>query len=309
MNELDKSLVHQLQKDGRASFSDLAKAVGSNRTAVAARVNQLLGSGEVRVVAAVHPRVLGRFVLAHMAVKVANDGSAAFRGIADLDAAVYIAETTGPYQLVLEVHLATMGELYDVMAHIRSLPEVLEVEVLVYEHVIRSWFLGEEPALEGMVLDRTDIDIMTILQRDGRVGFAELGASVGLSMSACRARVLRLVDANVMQVGAIVRRGEQNGAVVFGAGVTLSGDTEEILDLLSRVDGVEFVARTVGRYSLVVTIGVDSQSAYNRIVHSIRALPSVLRVDTWLHTSVLLERYEDTLDKLVPAHLAAASGS
>jgi DNA-binding Lrp family transcriptional regulator len=301
VNELDKSLVRELQKDGRASFSDLAKAVGSNRTVVASRVNHLIDSGEVRVVAAVHPRLLGLFVLAHLAIKVTNDTAETLRHLDALDSAVYVSETTGPYQIVVEVRMATMAELYEVIAHIRALSAVAEVNVLVYEHVIRSLFLGEEPALEGLTLDEIDVEIMTILQRDGRAGFADIGAAVGLSMSACRTRVLRLIDANVMQVGAIASRDDAFGSIVFGSGLTLSGDPAEVVDLLSGMDGVEFVARTIGRYSLVATIAVDSQRAYNRVVHAIRNLPSVLHLDTWLHTSIIQERYENTLDRLVSA--------
>lgn len=288
-----------MQKDGRASFSDLAKSVGSSRAAVAARVNYLINSGQVRVVAAVHPRVLGLSVLGHLAVKVSSDAGETLRSIDALDSAVYVSETTGPYQIVIEVRMATMGELYEVVAKIRSLPDVVEVNVLVYEHIIRSLFLGEEPAVDGLSLDGTDIDIMTILQRDGRSGFAEIAASVGLSMSACRTRVLRLIDTNIMRVGAIASRSDGFESIIFGSGVTLSGDASEVIELLSGIDGVEFVARTVGRYSLVVTIAVDSQSAYNQIVHSIRNLKSVLHLDSWIHTSILRERYEKSLDRLV----------
>jgi DNA-binding Lrp family transcriptional regulator len=67
----------------------------------------------------------------------------------------------------------------------------------------------------------TDIAIMTHPQRDGRLGFGELGKMVGLSTSACHTRVLRLIDANVMQIGAIRRRPETSTQIGFGIGITV----------------------------------------------------------------------------------------
>jgi len=299
MDNLDRALVQQLQADGRASYSDLAKSVGSNRTVVASHVNELLNSGKVRVIAAVHPRVLGLEVLAHLAVQISGSSEEALRGIDALDSAVYISETTGSYQIVVEVRMGTMGELYETVAFISALPAVTAVNVLLYERVIRSLFLGEEPALDRLTLDQADIDILKILQRDGRTGFAEIGEAVGVSMSTCRTRVLRLIDANVMQIGAIWRRNGTSGAIVFGCGISLVGNASaEVVQLLAAIEGVEFIARTIGRYSLVATIAADSQRDYNQIVGDLRALTGVRHIETWIHAKIVQERYENTLDQL-----------
>ncbi len=299
MNQLDRLLVHQLQADGRASYSDLAKSVGSNRAMVASHVNELLSSGKVKVIAAVHPRVLGLEVLAHLSVQLSGPSEAVLRGIETLDSAVYISETTGSHQVVVEIRLGTMGQLYETVAFISGLPNVSTVNVLLYERVIRSLFLGEEPILERLSLDQTDIDIMRILQQDGRRGFAEIGEAIGVSMSTCRSRALRLLDANIMQIGAITRREGTNDAIVFGCGISLAGNaSQEVVDLLAEVEGVEFVARTIGRYAMVCTIATGSQLDYNEVVSRIRSLPGVRHVETWLHTRIVQERYENTLDQL-----------
>ncbi|WP_269938548.1 Lrp/AsnC family transcriptional regulator [Arthrobacter sp. HY1533] len=299
MNQLDTLLVHQLQADGRASYSDLAKSVGSNRAMVASHVNELLASGKVKVIAAVHPRVLGLEVLAHLSVQLSGPSEPVLRGIETLDSAVYISETTGTHQVVVEIRLGTMGQLYETVAFISGLPNVSAVNVLLYERVIRSLFLGEEPVLERLSLDQTDIDIMRILQHDGRRGFAEIGEAIGVSMSTCRSRALRLLDANIMQIGAITRREGTSDAIVFGCGIALAGNaSQEVVDLLAEVEGVEFVARTIGRYAMVCTIATSSQLEYNHVVARIRSLPGVRHVETWLHTRIVQERYENTLDQL-----------
>jgi DNA-binding Lrp family transcriptional regulator len=299
VDRLDESLLRLLQEDGRASYSDLAKKVGVSRALVASRVNHFLSSGEVQVTAAVHPRLLGLAVLGHLAIKVVGDTQPVTDRLDAMPSAVFISETTGPFQVVAELRVETTADLYTQIAHVQELPGVADVQVMVYEHVIRSLFLGEEPSLLDWELDETDIEIMRILQQNGRTGYAELGSAVGLSISACRTRVLRLLEANVMRVGAIRRRHGGSASFVFGMGVSPAHVVPAVLDLLASAEGVEFVARTVGRYAMVATVAVDSLQDYTELVRGVRRIPGIQVVETWFHADIVRERYESTLDRLI----------
>lgn len=299
MENLDAALLRALQADGRATFSDLAKTHGASRSAVAARVNHLLGSGEISVLAAVHPRVLGLEAQAHLSIRVSGDTSPAARCLDAIEATVYISETTGSHQLVAEIRTTGIPSLYSIISAVRAAEGVLDVEVLIYERIIRSFFLGEEPQLSGLSLDDADIIIMDILQRDGRAGFAELAAAAGLSVSACRTRVLRLFEANVMRVGAVRRRDGASGDVLFGIGLAVKGDPTSVVDVLTQLEGAEFVVRTVGRFSVVATLCAPSMAEYSRIASELRSLPGVVLAETWVHTRILLEQYERSLEPLV----------
>lgn len=54
-----------LRRHGRISYSDIARELDTTRDYVASRVNPLIESGELRVIAAPHPRVLSLTVSAH----------------------------------------------------------------------------------------------------------------------------------------------------------------------------------------------------------------------------------------------------
>src|SRR5262245_7083162 len=73
MDQLTKKIITILRRDGRASYSDIARELDTTRDNVASRVNPLFQSGELRVIAALHPRVLGLNVSAHMSLKVTGD--------------------------------------------------------------------------------------------------------------------------------------------------------------------------------------------------------------------------------------------
>ena len=128
-----------------------------------------------------------------------------------------------------------------------------------------------------MEFDEADLRLMKLLQR-GRASYAEMAAEVGLSVSACRTRVLRLIDTNVMQIGAIRRRAATSQAMAFGFGTSTSGHVDQAVDYLQQVVGTEFMAKCMGRYNLIATVGVASVGEYNRVATGLRQLGSVTTV-------------------------------
>ncbi|MCP3425029.1 AsnC family transcriptional regulator [Rothia sp. AR01] len=201
MTDFDEDLLRALQVDGRAQFSALAAELGVHRSLVAQRVHELLGSGELRVLAAVHPRVLGFPVQAHLALRLAGPTGPVFERLRELDAVVYLSEVTGASQAVVEAWASSQGELARTVHAIRGIPGVVEVQLTLYDRVLRTLLLGEEPTAPEASLDDFDVALMTQLQRDGRLTFGELARRTGHSPSACRSRVLRLLEARVMRIG------------------------------------------------------------------------------------------------------------
>ncbi|WP_427019028.1 Lrp/AsnC family transcriptional regulator [Pseudarthrobacter sp. P1] len=301
MHNLDGRLVRLLQTDGRASFSDLAKQLGVTRSAVTARFNELAASGELRIVAAIHPRVLGLNAVAHLSIQLRGSAEAVLAKLASLDGAVFASLTTGHYGIITELRLPTVAELYEQVDAIRATPGVAAVDVLMYKEVVRSLFLDKEPLQQGLELDGVDLRIMGELQKDGRLGFEALGECVGLSASAARTRVLRLLESRVMQIGPILSRTGSSCSMAFGFGITTVSGTEEAVEFFSNTPGVEFIASCFGRHDLVATVGVSSLDELNTILDQLRNLDSVASADSWLHLRILQERYEKPLDNLVAA--------
>src|SRR5437868_3943688 len=77
MHDLDDRLIRLLQADGRASFSELSKQLGVTRSAATAKVNELISTGELRIVAAIHPRLLGLTAVAHVSIQLNGSAQAA----------------------------------------------------------------------------------------------------------------------------------------------------------------------------------------------------------------------------------------
>jgi len=294
----NEQIVLMLQQNGRASFSELARKLQLPRSVVAKQVTDLIDSGALQLVAAVHPRVLGLNALAHISIRLDGAAHSVVDHLLTLDAAAFVSQTTGQYSLVAELRYPTMAELYQGIDAIRAIPEVGDTNVLIYHDVLRSFFLQEEPDLPDLTLDDVDLQLITELQVDGRLSFGELGRRVGLSVSAARSRVHNLIESHVLQIGAIRGRGQASQGNILGFGITTSGSAPAVLDVINQIPGVEFIARCFGNFDLVVTFAASDLYAATDILDSLRELPEVDAVTSWVHLRIVKEHYNMSFDQL-----------
>ena len=298
MDQLTKKIIGTLRRNGRASYSDIARELDVARDYVATRANRLFEGGQLRVIAALHPRVLGLMISGHISIKVNGPTEGIVAALERMDSLAFISVTAGFHQIIVETELHTMNELSQQIGIIRAMRGVAEVQVLLYERILKSFFLGAEPESLSYSFDEIDLSIIRLLQRDGRASFADLAQQVGLSLSGCRIRVQRLLESGVMQIGAIQQRSDMTDDLLFGIGINANGDLEPVTELLSGESGIEFIARTVGRYDLVATLSFNSLREFNQMISRLRALPSVLCSEQWLHVQIVRERYEHTPEYL-----------
>lgn len=298
MDQLTKKIILILRRHGRSSFSDIARELDITREQVASRINPLFQSGELRVIAAPHPRVLGLNVSAHISIKVSGDLQTVIRAIDGIDSLVFISISAGAFQIIAETMLPNMLELRQQISMIRALKGVIDVQVLLYERTLSSFFLGEEPESFDYNFDDFDTSIITILQQDGRASYADIAERVGLSVSGCRIRVQRLLESGVMQIGAIKQRSDMTDDLLFGVGINAHGDLQEVTEILRAESGQEFMARTVGRYDLIATLSFNSLRDFNSLISRLRSLPTVTYAEQWLHVQIVRERYDRPLEHL-----------
>ncbi|MEI8180886.1 AsnC family transcriptional regulator [Aestuariivirga sp.] len=87
LDPTDRQLIEALQKDGRASYADLAALVSLSPAATRLRVQRLLDAGVVQVVGVTDPLALGYPVMAALGVRVERN----VRDVADKIAAAKAA--------------------------------------------------------------------------------------------------------------------------------------------------------------------------------------------------------------------------
>ena len=133
LDDVSKAIVEQLQQDGRRSYAAIGKVVGLSEAAVRQRVQRLVESGVMQVVAVTDPMQLGFARQAMIGIRVRGELEPVADKIASLDEVDYVVITAGSYDLLVEVVCESDEELLHVLSSkIRTIDNVVSTETFMY---------------------------------------------------------------------------------------------------------------------------------------------------------------------------------
>ncbi|MDQ3416161.1 MAG: Lrp/AsnC family transcriptional regulator [Actinomycetota bacterium] len=133
LDATSKAIIEQLQQDGRRPYAAIGKAVGLSEAAVRQRVQRLVDSGAMQIVAVTDPLELGFARQAMIGIRVEGDLDSAADALAAMAEIDYVVITAGSFDLLAEVVCESDEELLDILSHrIRTLPGVRSTETFVY---------------------------------------------------------------------------------------------------------------------------------------------------------------------------------
>jgi len=141
IDEIDKAIVRALQVDGRMSYAKLGPEVGLSQAAVRQRVQRLIDSGVMQVVAVTDPLSIGFTVQAMIGVRADGDLRALATNLGALPEIDYVVIASGRFDLLVEVvcedadHLMVL--LNDV---IRAMAGVRSAEAFTYLDLVKQTY-------------------------------------------------------------------------------------------------------------------------------------------------------------------------
>ncbi|WP_414813160.1 Lrp/AsnC family transcriptional regulator [Nocardioides sp. Root1257] len=133
MDDVSKAIIEQLQQDGRRSYAAIGKVVGLSEAAVRQRVQRLIESGVMQVVAVTDPLELGFARQAMVGVRVSGPLEPVADRLAELDEVDYVVVTAGSFDLLVEVVCETDEHLLELISErIRTVEGVVATETFMY---------------------------------------------------------------------------------------------------------------------------------------------------------------------------------
>ncbi|MGH9024975.1 MAG: Lrp/AsnC family transcriptional regulator [Acidimicrobiia bacterium] len=141
IDEVDKGLIEALQQDGRSPYTKLGQQVGLSEAATRQRVQRLVDSGVMQIVAVTDPLMLGFERMAMVGLKVAGD----LREVADTISAIpevdYVVIVAGSFDLLMEVVCEDDDGLLALLNDkVRAIPGVIETEVFTYLRLYKQTY-------------------------------------------------------------------------------------------------------------------------------------------------------------------------
>jgi Lrp/AsnC family transcriptional regulator for asnA, asnC and gidA len=133
LDDVSKAIIAELQEDGRRSYAAIGKAVGLSEAAVRQRVQRLVDSGVMQVVAVTDPIEMGFARQAMIGIRATGALEPIADALAALDDVDYVVITAGSYDVLAEVVAESDEHLLQIISSgIRTIPGVLSTETLVY---------------------------------------------------------------------------------------------------------------------------------------------------------------------------------
>jgi Lrp/AsnC family transcriptional regulator for asnA, asnC and gidA len=141
LDDVSKAIIEELQTDGRRPYAAIGKAVGLSEAAVRQRVQRLLDTGVMQIVAVTNPLEVGFARQAMIGILVDGPLEPVADALAEMDEIAYVVVTAGGFDLLAEVVCESDEHLLDVLSnHIRTIPGVRRTESFVYLHLRKQTY-------------------------------------------------------------------------------------------------------------------------------------------------------------------------
>lgn len=133
LDDTAKRIIELLQADGRLSYSAIAKEVGLSEAAVRHRVQKLIDTGAMQVVAVTDPMQMGFARQAMIGIKVSGNVREVAAELSAMEKLDYIVITTGRFDILAELVAESDEELLEILSQqISTLDRVVTTETFLY---------------------------------------------------------------------------------------------------------------------------------------------------------------------------------
>jgi len=142
-------------------------------------------------------------------------------------------------------------------------------------------------------IDDIDLQIIKLLNKDGRTPFAQIAKQLGVSTGMIRQRYQRLVQEGVLQIVAITNPLLMGFATMAQIGVKADVNRlEEIAEEIAAFDEVVYLVIVTGSYDLhVEVICRDNTHLLNFLTKKLHAVDGVKEGETFMYLRIAKENY------------------
>jgi Lrp/AsnC family transcriptional regulator for asnA, asnC and gidA len=141
LDDTGRAIIEQLQADGRRSYAAIGQAVGLSEAAVRQRVQKLVDSGIMQVVAVTDPMQIGFARQAMIALQVVGDVEEVAEHLSKIDEVDYVVITAGSFDLLAEIVVEDDARLLTLVNdRIRTIPGVSRAESFLYLKLVKQTY-------------------------------------------------------------------------------------------------------------------------------------------------------------------------
>jgi Lrp/AsnC family transcriptional regulator for asnA, asnC and gidA len=143
-------------------------------------------------------------------------------------------------------------------------------------------------------LDKIDLAIIRLLQRDGRRPYAEIATELGLAASTVQQRATRLIENKQIEITAVAEPSTIGYPVSATIAVKVEGTRLiEAAMTIEKFKEVGYVVLCTGPYDILLEVGCkDNDELLNFISGKLAKVKGVRETETFLYLRIVKNSYE-----------------
>lgn len=141
LDQMDRQIIAALQENGREPYASIAKRLGVSDGTVRLRTERMITSGYLRIAAAVNPMYFEDGLTATVGVSLEGRANKEImRAIAALDGVQSVANVSGRFDLLVEIHVASRSALRRFLVDdLSAVGRIQNTETFLYLETIDKW--------------------------------------------------------------------------------------------------------------------------------------------------------------------------
>jgi len=144
-------------------------------------------------------------------------------------------------------------------------------------------------------INKIDLEIVSLLLENGRMSASEIARRLGnVSERAVRYRIERMIEENVIHIGAVVR--PEAFGLLIKADVWLEVESDRIREVAQKMteyENVTYVACSIGETDISIqVVAKDTDEIYRFVTETVRKVPGVRRTTTSIVPLILKDVYQ-----------------
>ncbi len=135
-----------------------------------------------------------------------------------------------------------------------------------------------------MRLDRTDWDIIKVLERNGRTPNNEIAKLVGVSEGTVRNRIRKLTSGHFLRIKGLTDPNQRTGEalVYMGIKTAVNRDNIKTAQAVAGLRYVKSVSIVTGRFDLLVELFVEPSNIMKFLSTELAKIDSVVSVESFI---------------------------
>lgn len=302
LDELDLMLINEMELDGRLTYLELAKKVGTSDTTVRRRITSLLNSGAIHLSVMTDSAYVGHRILVYIGVKARpGEVDTMVKHLSSFPNVQHIVSTSGRYDVITSANFKDVEELHQFIINkigrklkVTSIESMLSLSV-VKEAPPRLW---DDPSNETnlfpnknstYVFDEFDLKLIRELEISPRESSTKLAKRLGTSRFGVSRRLQKLKDMGLLRV--ICHTDPGKLGYTFQVIIMIRVDpshTHSVATALAGYDQIRYVAIITGRFDIIVWAWFkSSQDMTDFMQRQLSSIPGVLSHELLIGVGIL----------------------